>query len=97
MGFVPTSMTAAPGFTQSAFTISGFPMAAIRMSASAQMACASFVLECTTVTVASSSCSTPSECHGLSAITFESNPNSSMALRASALAGRMNYERVGSP
>ena len=53
-GFVPTSITAAPGLIQLPFTISGFPIAAIRMSASAQMDWGSAVRECTTVTVASS-------------------------------------------
>jgi hypothetical protein len=50
---VPTSMTAAPGLIQSAFTTSGFPTAAMTMSAVAQICWASWERECSTVTVAS--------------------------------------------
>ena len=50
--FIPTSTTVAPGFTQSARTISGRPTAAIRTSASRQAAARSRVREWQTVTVA---------------------------------------------
>ena len=50
---IPTSMTVAPGLIQSPGTISGRPMAAIRMSARRHSSARSLVRECATVTVAS--------------------------------------------
>ena len=52
MRLMPTSMTVAPGFPQSPFTISGRPTAATRMSASAATRARSFVREWQIVTVA---------------------------------------------
>ena len=49
--FIPTSMMIAPFLTQSLFTNSGFPIAAIRISAFLQILSISTVLECTVVTV----------------------------------------------
>jgi hypothetical protein len=51
MRLMPTSMTVAPGFTQSPFTISGRPTAATRISAVRASAARSFVREWATVTV----------------------------------------------
>mmetsp|Transcript_194 Transcript_194/g.427 ORF Transcript_194/g.427 Transcript_194/m.427 type:complete len:292 (-) Transcript_194:8-883(-) len=53
MGFVPTSMTAAPGFSHEPFTILGFPQAATTISASRTTASMSLVLAWQMVTVAS--------------------------------------------
>ena len=49
--FIPTSIIIAPSFTQSLSTNSGYPIAAIRMSAFLQMSSIFLVLECTVVTV----------------------------------------------
>lgn len=53
MRLMPTSMTMAPGLTQSAFTISGRPTAAMSISARRQTAGRSVVREWAMVTVAS--------------------------------------------
>ena len=52
MRLMPTSMTTAPGFTQSALTISGRPTAAMRISARRQIAGRSLEREWAIVTVA---------------------------------------------
>ncbi|MNF03899.1 hypothetical protein D3C80_2033060 [compost metagenome] len=49
---MPTSMTVAPGFTQSPFTIAARPTAATRISAALQTVARSLVRECAMVTVA---------------------------------------------
>mmetsp|Transcript_38289 Transcript_38289/g.120884 ORF Transcript_38289/g.120884 Transcript_38289/m.120884 type:complete len:208 (+) Transcript_38289:104-727(+) len=53
---IPTSMMAAPGFTQSPLTNSAMPTAATMMSASRMIFSGSGVRLCTTVTVASRRC-----------------------------------------
>src|SRR5215471_8241680 len=52
-GLIPTSITMAPGLTQSAPTRCGRPVAATRISATRQIAAASRLRECTSVTVQS--------------------------------------------
>lgn len=53
---IPTSITTAPGFSQSPLTNSAFPAAATKMSASLVISAGFGVCECTTVTVAFSRC-----------------------------------------
>lgn len=53
-GLIPTSMTTAPGLIQLPLTMFGCPTAAITMSASRVISSGFFVLEWTTLTVASS-------------------------------------------